>query len=84
MLHASHGILWTEQGGSTAGWAMSVVSQSAPVCTQLYLSETYACHRIPEWLRLAGTSGGHLVQPPLLKQGGHLEPVDQGCYYILC
>lgn len=33
-------------------------------------------YRITEWLKLEETSGGHLVQPPLLKQD-HLEPVVQ-------
>lgn len=38
-------------------------------------------HTVIEWLRLEGTSGGHLVQPPLLKQG-HLEWAAQGCVQL--
>lgn len=34
-------------------------------------------HRITEWLKLAATSGNHLVQFPMLKQG-HAHQVAQG------
>ncbi|KAK4823251.1 hypothetical protein QYF61_000218 [Mycteria americana] len=40
------------------------------------LHECALSHIITEWSKWEGTSGGHLVQPPLLKQS-HLETVAQ-------
>jgi len=54
-----------------ASWNhFQILSLEHTVCFPL------SVYRITDWLRLEGTSGCHLVQPPLLKQG-HLEPVVQ-------
>ena len=61
------------------GNASPVSPWDTPVSSKLKV----AYLRVTEGLRWEGTSGGHLVQPPLLKQG-HLQPVDQDRVQTAC
>lgn len=67
-------------------WVLRVVSISKGIALfeikhGYVLSALLLCldnYKITEFLRLEGTSGDHLLKPPLLRQG-HLEQVTEEC-----